>query len=510
MRIPLEEVLALPSFRAAGTRVVVAGQGPTMVRWVHSSEVFEMGSLLAGGEVLLTTGLGLHGRTAAHLEAYVDQLADAGLAALALELGRTFFEVPEPILAAARRRDLCVLAMPEVVPFERMVEDFHELVVHRRTRGPADTGYRALVELVAHGYGLRALLDEIARTAGCPVELRGVGGDTVERSRIATVSGPEEVVEQVRGPEGPLGTLHLAGTSATDQRDLARDAALAVALELGRTHGHGRRPGQAQSLVSDLTSGVAMSGSELLRRLAEQGWPRLDGRHLVPLAVAVEAGTPLGEVTTALEESLRAVAGSALVGVAGGRLVGVVPGWATPAPAHTREMLTEACQAVAGALPGVRRPLLLAGTPQADASGVSVGLARARELLETARRLGHQSGVLLARDVAAPHLLLSTVDPQLLREVAADQVGALIEHDRAHRSELLRTLDAYLGSALSKTRTAATLGLRRQSLYDRLGRIERLLGVSLEDPGHLLGLQLGLTAWRLRTGLDPQVGFGGG
>ena len=40
--------------------------------------------------------------------------------------------------------------------------------------------------------------------------------------------------------------------------------------------------------------------------------------------------------------------------------------------------------------------------------------------------------------------------------------------------------------------------------------IERLLGVSLEDPGHLLGLQLGLTAWRLRTGLDPQVGFGGG
>ena len=105
MLIPLPEVLGLPSFRAAGAQVLAGDPDPVLVRWVHSSEVFEMGALLAGGEVLLTTGLGLHGRTSEHLSAYVEQLADAGLAALALELGRTFFEVPAPILDAARRRE---------------------------------------------------------------------------------------------------------------------------------------------------------------------------------------------------------------------------------------------------------------------------------------------------------------------------------------------------------------------------------------------------------------------
>ena len=132
MLIPLTEVLALPSFQAAGAHLLSGEPDSVLVRWVHSSEVFEMGALLAGGEVLLTTGLGLHGRTSEHLRAYVEQLADAGLAALALELGRTFFEVPEPMLEAARRRGLVVLGLTNVVPFERMVEDFHELVVRRR------------------------------------------------------------------------------------------------------------------------------------------------------------------------------------------------------------------------------------------------------------------------------------------------------------------------------------------------------------------------------------------
>ncbi|WP_278258598.1 PucR family transcriptional regulator ligand-binding domain-containing protein [Nocardioides convexus] len=73
MAATLAEVLALPSFRAAGTEVLHGDPESVRVRWVHSSEVFEMGSLLAGGEVLLTSGLGLHGRTADHLQAYVDQ-----------------------------------------------------------------------------------------------------------------------------------------------------------------------------------------------------------------------------------------------------------------------------------------------------------------------------------------------------------------------------------------------------------------------------------------------------
>ena len=105
--------------------------------------------------------------------------------------------------------------------------------------------------------------------------------------------------------------------------------------------------------------------------------------------------------------------------------------------------------------------------------------------------------------------LLAAVGPAAWAGLAEEQLGALIAHDARHRSELLRTLDTYLACGTSKAATAAALGIRRQSLYDRLDRIERLLGVDLADADQQLGLRLGVLAWRLRTGIDPRVGFGG-
>lgn len=127
----LRQVLAMPSFKAAAIEVLAGDVDTAVVRWVHSSEVYEMGGLLSGGEVLLTTGLGLHGRSPEQLTAYIDQLADAGCVALAMEVGRSFLTAPPELVEASRRRGLAFLALHAVVPFERMVEDFHDLMLRR-------------------------------------------------------------------------------------------------------------------------------------------------------------------------------------------------------------------------------------------------------------------------------------------------------------------------------------------------------------------------------------------
>ena len=514
MLIPLTEVLALPSFQAAGAHLLSGEPDSVLVRWVHSSEVFEMGALLAGGEVLLTTGLGLHGRTSEHLRAYVEQLADAGLAALALELGRTFFEVPEPMLEAARRRGLVVLGLTNVVPFERMVEDFHELVVRRRAHAGGGAGWGDLAQVVIDGRGLRALLDEVSRVAGCEVELRDRDDQVIERSTIASVTEDSRVVEPVRGPGGDVAALHLLGGATRQRRRVAGQAAVAVALELGRAGSLGHRSSPGQSLVADLCAAAPMSGTEVTGRLADLGWPAPEGRGWQPLAVAVEPRTALTEVVPALEQALRPATGSVLVGIAGSRVVAVVRGW--PGPAAARAGLAEAHALLGRRLAGPARratgaaapALLVAGPWAGDPADLGPALGAARELLELARRTGRRDGVLLARDLAAPHLL-STAGSAACAGLAEEQVGALIAHDRRHRTELLRTLDAYLAHGTSKAAAAAALGIRRQSLYDRLGRIERVLGVELDDADARLGLQLGVLAWRLRTGIDPQVGVGG-
>ena len=514
MLIPLSDVLALPSFRAAGAQVLAGRPEGVLVRWVHSSEVFEMGGLLAGGEVLLTTGLGLHGRTSEHLTAYVEQLADAGLAALALELGRTFFEVPAAILEAAGRRQLVVLGLRQVVPFERMVEDFHELVVRQRAHAGGGAGWGDLAQVVIDGRGLRALLDEVSRAAGSEVELRDRDEQLVERSTIVSVAEDAEVVEPVRGPAGVVGTLHVLGTATRQRRRAAAQGAVAVALELGRAGSLGQRPGPSQSLVSDLCAASPMPGSEVTDRLADLGWPPADGRGWQPIAVAVEPGTALTDVVPALEQALRTVSTPVLAGIAGSRVVAVLRGWARPGLARTG--LTEAHAELARRLGvgasgdvGAAAPaLLVAGPPVGDPAELGPALGTARELLELARRTGRRDGVLLARDLAASHLL-SSVGPTAWAAVAEEQVGALIAHDSRHRTELLRTLDTYLTLGTSKAAAASALGIRRQSLYDRLERIQRLLGVELDDADQQLGLRLGVLAWRLRTGIDPRVGFGG-
>ncbi|KOG39783.1 transcriptional regulator, partial [Streptomyces varsoviensis] len=75
-------------------------------------------------------------------------------------------------------------------------------------------------------------------------------------------------------------------------------------------------------------------------------------------------------------------------------------------------------------------------------------------------------------------------------------IGPLLAHDRSSRPPLLPTLETYLAHAGRKAETARELHLNRQTLYDRLARIARLLGSDLEDPQTALALSLALRARR--------------
>lgn len=508
MLVTLPEVLALPSFRAADATVVTGEARSAMVRWVHSSEVYEMGSLLAGGEVLLTTGLGLHGRSAEQLKTYVEMLADAGCVALALELGRSLFTVPESILAAARRRGLVVITLESVVPFERMAEDFHELLLQRKlgaTRG-GESLWRALLSSVVAGDGMRALLDEISRVAGCAVELLDVHGDLVERSGILSVASTDptrRVAAEVRTATGPAGQLVLHGGRTQRRTALVERAAVAIALELGRHPTPGQYPSPAQSVVADLAAGTLTSGGDVRRRLLAAGWQPAIDQHVVAVAVETDARVPASELVPAITAAFTNAGGPVLAGAVGNDVVVLLR--SPPAIAGTRALVEDAAADLPRTASGPG-PLLGVSAATAEAAQLSSAVDSAREVLRCAQRIGIIGGVLLARDVSLQQLL-HRVDARSLHDFVAGQIGPLIEHDRAHAADLIRTLDLYLSAGLSKADTARGLGIRRQSLYDRLARIERLLGVDLRESSQVSGLSVALIAWRMRTGLDPQAVF---
>jgi DNA-binding PucR family transcriptional regulator len=61
-------------------------------------------------------------------------------------------------------------------------------------------------------------------------------------------------------------------------------------------------------------------------------------------------------------------------------------------------------------------------------------------------------------------------------------LGVLLDHDRIHRSELVRTLSVHLDSGGNYDRTAAALIVHRSTVRYRLARIGELTGHDLSDP----------------------------
>ncbi len=90
-----------------------------------------------------------------------------------------------------------------------------------------------------------------------------------------------------------------------------------------------------------------------------------------------------------------------------------------------------------------------------------------------------------------PYRLLTALPPEASHDPA---VAPLLTP--AHR-ELARTAEVYLDCAGQAGRTAAALGVHRQTLYYRLSRVEQLTGLDLDEGEDRLLLHMALKAARL-------------
>ncbi|WP_299538601.1 PucR family transcriptional regulator [uncultured Streptomyces sp.] len=92
-----------------------------------------------------------------------------------------------------------------------------------------------------------------------------------------------------------------------------------------------------------------------------------------------------------------------------------------------------------------------------------------------------------------------------LARLVQQTLGPLLEWEAAHPSDLVRTLEVHLRHGCSPTRTASLLHIGRQSLYQRLERIESLLGLETGDPDLLGELLAATCAHRVVRGSRPAL-----
>ncbi|MFF8287628.1 PucR family transcriptional regulator [Streptomyces sp. NPDC016309] len=145
------------------------------------------------------------------------------------------------------------------------------------------------------------------------------------------------------------------------------------------------------------------------------------------------------------------------------------------------------------------------GGPGGDPAGVAVaGVAdprrRVGDLGEAWREAASAARAALAQPRLGPVARWSAIGPYRLLTA----LPPVPPHDRAAaallapaHTELARTAEVFLDSAGQAGRTAAALGIHRQTLYYRLSRVENLTGLDLDDGEDRLLLHMALKAARL-------------
>ncbi|MEU0006722.1 PucR family transcriptional regulator ligand-binding domain-containing protein [Streptomyces sp. NPDC006314] len=506
----VRQVLTLERVLAGEPEVVAgAGQLDRPVRWVHVAEAADVGVMLSGGEMVLTTGVLLAGDEAKQAE-YIQSLHRSEAAAVVLGLGRAFPAPPEVMRRAAERCGLPMVVLHRPLPFAELTEEVQCRLVRRKFAAVSlsETVRTALTGLITAGAPLQRLLDEVAQHSGCPVVVTNLAHRVLatagERSAVDDVLRDWERIARQAGGGAGDGWIHAElggrgerwgrlllcgyrGDTATG-RLLADRAAEALVLHrmLGGGSAHTWEEQSAQSLLTDLVSG-AVPARHLLPRARAAGLP-VNRRTFVPLVVP-------GKDPARLDRVLRLLGLPGLVAELAGGVTAVL--LSLPRDQHA-EALTAHFAARLRTETGAPATVVAAADPRTAWDDVPAGLREARHVADAvADAVLDLPAVVRLKDVHLRGLIrLLRDDPQVQSFAERELDGLLCESE----PELLNVLRTYLATGRNKSRTAQLHHVSRPALYRRLEAIQARLGVDLDDFEQAASVHIALLAHDAQQG----------
>ncbi|WP_430380042.1 PucR family transcriptional regulator [Streptomyces sp. B1-3] len=520
--LTVADVLALPVL-AAGEPTVVTG-APHLdrpVRWVHITELTDPASFLKGGELVLTTGMPLP-QDAAGVRRYVDELAEVGAAALVIELVRRYHRPPDTLVDACRRRGLPLVTLAKDVNFLEVTQVVHSLLLGNQTEAIRRTQriHEAFTALTLRGAGPEDVVRAAADMSGHTVVLENLvhqalicepSGLTMEEAladweRRSRATGPGDTTA-THAPEGWLTTpveyqgerwgrvvmlparISGAGFGPEDITLLERTAmALTVARLIHPTPWE--RTAHRNALL-DLAEQRHRSAEDARARCAALGLAT-DRGHFVAVLVDLPAKHGAIEAEAPLAQELSTAGVAALVGeLAAGRL-GILLALRTGQPwrpfaerlARTVRLLDPEAVVSAGGEVG----------DLTDSARSFREAARVAEATPPGQPLPQDRSFHELSDIGLRRVLYALREDPRVQEYTERQLRRLVDHDTQHGTDLLTTLRHYLEAAGNKTTAARRGGLSRETMYQRLRTIERLLDRDLESGDQRTELHVALTA----------------
>ncbi|MET7378690.1 PucR family transcriptional regulator [Streptomyces sp. NPDC005526] len=504
--LSVRRVLGLERVLAGEPEVVAgAGQLDRPVRWVHVAEAPDVGVMLSGGEMVLTTGVLLAGDEDKQAE-YIRSLHRAEAAAVVLGLGRAFPAPPDVMRRAAESCGLPMVVLHRPFPFAELTEEVQSRLVRSKFAAVSlsEAVRTALTALITAGAPLQRLLDEVAAHSACPVVVTNLAHRVLatagERPAVDDVLRDwERIARQAGGSEGDgwiraelggrgerWGRILLCGyrgDTATG-RLLADRAAEALVLHrmLGGGASRSWEEQSARSLLTDLVSGV-VPARQLLPRARAAGLP-VNRRTFVPLVVRDAEPAELDRLLRLL----------GLSGLAAGLAEGTAAVLLSLARDQDADALTTLFAARLRGRPETARAVVAAADARTAWDEVPAGLREARHVARavadsTAAR--DLPAVVRLKDVHLRGLIRLLRDDPHVQSFAERELDGLL---RAADDDLLPVLRTYLATGRNKSRTAQLHHVSRPALYRRLEAIQARLGVDLDDFEQAASVHIALLA----------------
>ena len=462
------------------------------VSGVHVSELTDPTPYLQGGELLLTTGLGLTGHEA-QARAYAARLARHGVAGLGLGLGPIHDEVPRTLVRACEAARLVLFVVPAPTPFLMVARTYWKLLAQagHEELSSALGAHRDLVRAAAGA----APVPSVVRTLAAAVEGWAAqltpDGEVLEVWPKARSGSARQAAEEVR-------RLRTAGphSSATFPIE-GDDVVLQPLSSRGRLTGYVAtgcpRPMRApdQQLVLTACSLLALQTEQQRRGTAGPRSARSCVARLVTTGYVDAARSLSGDLGLgALPASLRILAA---VDLGEGRGIDLQ-------------------DVVEQALPRSRSQVLAIGG--SDELWVLLRDSDVPSVLDAVRRFvlsqAHRARVIVsvlaplsevARHAGLMQQALTVLQPGQLRDLATRDrgvlgddgidLGPLVDYSRA---DLVHSVVAYLRHRGHWEDAARDLGIHRNTLRHRIGKASWVMDADLNDPDIASRLWLALRA----------------
>ncbi|SFG33530.1 PucR family transcriptional regulator [Sporolactobacillus nakayamae] len=507
-KLTIAKILERPYFKQA--KVYADARAlERIVEWAHVLEVEDVGNLLNGNELILTTGLTWKGSEAKCLK-FLREIINKNAAGLVIDMGRVVKVIPERMIELAQKENFPLILIFSEIRYIDVTHDIHTYIINQQKKVVEDLEHFSsqLNQLLLMGEGIFSLLNLFFKFTGQAVAYSPVKGRMICAPHSGYFKSDEERVDEKAGNHkfcfpvlvmnqsfGQLVTAPCAKENHFTSLALDR-CATAVAQEILRSmYWEEKQLNRENQWIAQWVDGQ-LSEKEIKERLAKIkpnllfqwcGILIIESRNDAfddPPALLLHQNMMLRMVFShesffilPLNRANRFII--IILNLNHSRSDQMIDRAIIKAM-HAYKHYINDDQLIWG-VSGKTQPL----------NGIHQSVLEAIEVIDVQSHIG------LLKDPFHHSLHIYQVINHLnkndrLLPFIREQIGNLEVTRNERTVDLLHTLKIYLECGGSKKEAAAKLFISRQSLYKRLAQINERLGGDIEQPRRRLSIELAL------------------